>query len=199
MGQAPQFRTDRIRVVAGEDPRPGDHPGFDPRSRYVERYWLGILGPATTLFLRRAAAELDRAPDGWWMDVAGTARSLGLVSSSRHAPFQRALGRACTFGLASALDPSMIAVRRRLPPLTLNQLARLPEDLRVEHDRQRRDDAGARTAAEIDAVRVGELARALLELGESLEEADAQLARWQVDQRTRQQALFEAYQDLDAA
>ena len=27
--------------------------GFDPRSAYVEQYWLGILGPSTTWLLRR--------------------------------------------------------------------------------------------------------------------------------------------------
>ena len=34
-----------------------DSLGFDPRSTYVETFWLGILGPSTTLLLRRIAGE----------------------------------------------------------------------------------------------------------------------------------------------
>ena len=30
-----------------------DQLGFDPRSGYVEDYWLGILGPSTVWLLRR--------------------------------------------------------------------------------------------------------------------------------------------------
>lgn len=197
MGTTPHFRTDRIRVVTWDDPGADPTAGHDPRSRYVERFWLGVLGPATTLFLRRAATELDAAPNGWWMDVEATARSLGLGASSRHAPFQRALGRACTFGHAKALDASMIAVRPRVRELTANQLARLPESLQREHARATGPSAGAETTA-VDAERIAELARTLLELGEPIEEVDAQLARWQIDHRTRQQAVYDAYQALAA-
>lgn len=195
MSTTPQFRTDRIRVVPWEDATTDPTAGHDPRSRYVERFWLGILGPATTLLLRRVATELDRAPNGWWMDVEATARSLGLVSTSKHAPFQRALVRACTFGHAKALDPSMIAVRPRVRELTANQLARLPDELRREHARA---TAPGAQAAVIEPDRAAELARTLLQLGEPIEEVDAQLARWQIDHSTRQQAVFEAYQSLAA-
>ncbi|MEM9035764.1 MAG: hypothetical protein AAGA99_18525 [Actinomycetota bacterium] len=195
MSTTPDFRTDRIRVVPWDDPGADPIAGHDPRSRYVERFWLGILGPATTLFIRRAATELDRAPNGWWMDVEATARSLGLVSTSKHAPFQRALGRACTFGHAKALDPSMIAVRPRVRELTTNQLSRLPEELQREHARV---TAPGPQISAIEPDRAAELARTLLQLGEPIEEVDAQLARWQIDHGTRQQAVFEAYQSLAA-
>jgi hypothetical protein len=126
VGTQPDFRSDRIRVIPLDPP---DHLSIshDVRSRYVERFWLGVLGPATTLFLRWAATELDRAPGGFWMDVEQTARQLGLVSSSRHRPFHRCLSRACTFGHAESVDPSMLGVRSRLPELTPNQLAKLPD------------------------------------------------------------------------
>ena len=35
-----------------------DALGFDPRSPYVERFWLGVIGPSTTWLLRRIAAGL---------------------------------------------------------------------------------------------------------------------------------------------
>ncbi|MFV1991675.1 MAG: hypothetical protein ACC652_13155, partial [Acidimicrobiales bacterium] len=55
--------------------------GFDPRSAYVERYWLGILGPATTLLIRHLAVALDRSPHGTTIEVSDTARSLGLKAN----------------------------------------------------------------------------------------------------------------------
>src|SRR4029453_2901211 len=54
--------------------------GHDARSSYVERFWLGILGPSTTWFLRLVAGHLDREPDGFDLDLAEAARSLGLGS-----------------------------------------------------------------------------------------------------------------------
>lgn len=196
MAQQPEFRSDRIRVVhLDHDPRLDAAPvSHDVRSRYVERFWLGVLGPATTFFLRWAATELDRAPGGFWMDVQQTAGQLGLVSASKHRPFHRSLGRACLFGHCEALDPSMLAVRTRLPELTPNQLAKLPDHLRREHDRYLREEP----AGEVEPDRVTELARTLLMLGEPMEEIDAQLARWQVDHRSRQQALYDAYQNIVA-
>src|ERR1044072_7549640 len=39
-----------------------DALGHDPRSAYVERFWLGILGPSTTWLLRYLAAAPHPAP-----------------------------------------------------------------------------------------------------------------------------------------
>ena len=41
-----------------------DTLGHDPRSLYVERFWLPTLGPTSLLLLRRIAAGLDEHPDG---------------------------------------------------------------------------------------------------------------------------------------
>ena len=35
-----------------------DDDGFDPRSRYVEVFWLGVLGPPTIHFLRRRGMHI---------------------------------------------------------------------------------------------------------------------------------------------
>ena len=42
-----------------------DDVGHDPRSPYVERFWLGVLGPSSVVFLRRLAAELEANPSGF--------------------------------------------------------------------------------------------------------------------------------------
>src|SRR5258708_8672727 len=39
-----------------------DTLGHDPRSLYVERFWLGILGPSTTWLLRPRGLPLLRSP-----------------------------------------------------------------------------------------------------------------------------------------
>src|SRR4051794_26631584 len=41
-----------------------DAVGHDPRSHYVEEFWLSILGPSTVWLLRRMAAGLEANPGG---------------------------------------------------------------------------------------------------------------------------------------
>src|ERR1700724_1927473 len=80
-----------------------DAIGFDPRSAYVERFWLGILGPSTTWLLRRVAAAFDRSPDGFELPLSDTAREIGLGDKcGRHSPFVRAIARSCQFEMARA-------------------------------------------------------------------------------------------------
>jgi hypothetical protein len=94
-----------------------DRIGFDPRSPYVERFWLGILGPSTTWLLRRIAAAFDSAPDGFAMPLVETARSIGLGDHcGRQSAFLRTLNRMVQFDAARPIGPAGLAVRRRLPP-----------------------------------------------------------------------------------
>jgi hypothetical protein len=39
-----------------------DTLGYDPRSRYVETFWLPTLGPTALLLLRHLADRFDRQP-----------------------------------------------------------------------------------------------------------------------------------------
>lgn len=154
-----------------------DRVGHDPRSTYVERFWLGILGPSTTWLLRRMATQLEAEPAGFDLPLADTARSLGLGGEGRSSPFVRALSRCCQFQLAAAEDEGVLAVRRKLPPLNRRQLARLPEPLQAEH--QRWQEAELQTSpVEKLRRRSRSLALALLELGEDLEATERQLQRW---------------------
>jgi hypothetical protein len=111
-----------------------DKLGFDPRSSYVEDFWLGILGPSTTWLLRRLAAGFDYSPGGFGLDLAETARSLGLGDrSGQHSPFVRSLNRTVQFGLAQVSGPEELSVRRRIPPLNRAQLLRLSPALQARH------------------------------------------------------------------
>ena len=129
----PVFPEPRLRVTALPDPVL-DNLGHDPRSSYVERYWLSILGPSATLLLRRLAVQLETEPDGFDLDPRQWALELGLgTRGGRHSPFWRTLDRTCRFGMARR-NGAALAVRRRLPPLTVRQVAKLPEALRVAHE-----------------------------------------------------------------
>ena len=108
-----------------------DATGFDPRSSYVEHFWLGILGPSSVWLLRRVALGFDTWPDGFELDVHETADALGLAAGSRNSTFTRTVQRIVQFGMARLGDG--LYVRRRLPPLSPRHLSRLPATLRDAH------------------------------------------------------------------
>jgi hypothetical protein len=158
-----------------------DALGHDPRSPYVEHFWLPVLGPTATFLVRRLAEGLDRAPDGFDLPLADTARALGLgMRAGRGGPFVRAIHRCCQFGAARLAGDATLEVRRRLPPLSRIQVGRLPDHLKDAHARWQEAQVGeARGPVMVDRAR--RLAASLLELGESPGEAEAQLGRWRFD------------------
>ncbi len=112
-----------------------DKLGQDPRSEYVERFWASVLGPSATLLLRRLASELDRHPEGFELDTVSWAQELGIgIRSGRNSPFWRALERSAHFR-ATHLQGHQLLVRRRMAPLSLRQLDRLPTHLQEAHRR----------------------------------------------------------------
>jgi hypothetical protein len=112
-----------------------DERGHDPRSAYVERYWLSVIGPTATWIMRRFAERFDTEPDGFTLDLAHTATSMGLsFAKGLSSPFGKALHRCVMFGLAQPISDGF-AVRRRFPAVARRHLDRLPDDLRAEHDR----------------------------------------------------------------
>lgn len=155
-----------------------DRLGFDPRSAYIEQFWLGVLGPSTTWLIRRLAASFEEHPDGFELDLATTARALGLGDrGGRHSPFLRSVNRLVLFELAQPTGPDELAVRRRLPPLNQRQVARLDQARQAEH--QAWQQRQLRTPSD-DAQRSRgrQLALSLVELGEGREAAERQLLRW---------------------
>ena len=155
-----------------------DALGHDPRSPYVERFWLAILGPSTTWLLRLLAAELDANPAGFELDLAEAAQVLGIGSrGGRHSPFMRALARCCRFDLAEPRGDGAISVRRKLPPLNRRQLLRLPPSLQQTHREWQEADLAVPAADQLRRRACG-LALSLLELGGDYEETERQLVRW---------------------
>src|SRR2546423_10013711 len=116
VSDSPAFPTDVLTIRPWPDPVI-DALGFDPRSRYVEQFWLGILGPSTTWLLRRLAAGLEAEPSGFDLQLAETARALGLgAHGGRHSPFVRAPPPGRPFHPAHLPGPPRLARGRQNPP-----------------------------------------------------------------------------------
>ena len=93
-----------------------------------------VVGPSTTLLLRRIATLLEDHPDGFELSLRETASALGLGDrGGRNSPMVRSLARCCQFGAAMYCGQQGLAVRRRLPPLTRPQISRLSPELQALH------------------------------------------------------------------
>jgi hypothetical protein len=111
-----------------------DQRGHDPRSTYVERYWLGVIGPTATWIMRRFAEGFDEQPEGFVLDLDHMANSMGLSFQKGVAsPFGKALHRCVMFGIAQPLSDGF-NVRRKLPTVAQRHLKRLPDDVQAEHE-----------------------------------------------------------------
>jgi hypothetical protein len=168
-GAAPQEATDttratdpptKVMIRAWVDPL-FDETGHDPRSRYVELFWLGVLGPTATWLLRRLVSGLDQHPDGYAIDLDLTARMMGMsYTSGRSSPFSKALQRCTMFGLSHQTSDGM-AVRRRIPDVAHRHLRRMPDAVQAAHA------VWADTDVDVDEfARAHRLAMAMLESGD---------------------------------
>ena len=123
---------DPLSICAWKDERI-EAIGHDPRSDYVEMFWLTVLGPSAVFALRRFAHWLDHEDSAFEMPLESLGRAIGLGgSTTRNAPIVRTLARLAEFGLA-VRDGEHYAVRRMVPPLTPRQVARLPRFLVAHH------------------------------------------------------------------
>ncbi|HZJ25560.1 MAG TPA: hypothetical protein VFF40_00850 [Acidimicrobiia bacterium] len=153
-----------------------DTLGHDPRSIYVETFWLPTLGPTSLLLLRHLAARFEHHPQGMQLDVATTAQRLGLGRrDGTSSPLVRSLGRLEQFDLACH-GGDEYAVRATVPPINSRHLRRLPDALRIEHE----DWATAQLGEPAQAAarrRARRLALALFEQGDDLGRVERGLHR----------------------
>ncbi|MFM8858404.1 MAG: hypothetical protein ACKOI2_14635 [Actinomycetota bacterium] len=107
--------------------------GFDACGDYLELFWLPVIGPTSTWLLRRLAVMVVLHPDGFPLDNTALAQSLGLgPNTSSQSSLVRSLQRLSIFGLVRMMG-NRLEVRTVVPPLTMKQLARLPEHLQNAH------------------------------------------------------------------
>ena len=169
------------------------HGGHDPRSAYVERFWLGVLGPSVIWFLRLARRELDAASalTPAVLDLESTARQLGLGhKGGRHSPLMRCVDRCVKFGAASWGGSATLLVRTHLPPVPRSLQTRLPLALREELKRWATGRASTTAPVPGDLV---SLAATVVELGHGLHESAERLAALGVDVESARRAAAEAW------
>lgn len=185
---APVFPIMTLRIEAWPDPVIDDL-GHDPRSSYVERFWLPVLGPSTVWFLRQLADGLDSSPDGFDLDLVETARSLGVgMRGGKHSPMLRTVDRACRFGASRMIGTTGLAVRRRLAPLTRAQADRLPSSLQRAHGEAMERPRPSHSALDLQE-RARSLALSMLDLGEEDLSIERQLHRWRFHPSMAHEAL----------
>lgn len=123
-----------VTIKPWNDPMLADR-GVDPRGDYVERFWLGVVGPSVVFLVRRLARGLEEHPGGFTVSLPDTARAIGLSPGlSRNAPISKTIERACMFGLMRRDGVDGLEVRTQLPPLNSRQLRRLPLAVRNSHE-----------------------------------------------------------------
>ena len=168
----------RLHVLAWNDPD-RDLLGHDPRSVYVERFWLGTLGPSSTWLLRMLAYGLEMAPDGFVMDCPSTARMLGLGERfQRNSAFAKALDRLTLFHLALTPAVGEFAVRRFVPWLTRRSVVRLPVELQHEHLAWEAQRLGPAASADEHRRRAAQLAVSMVRMGDDVAGVERALAQW---------------------
>ena len=119
-------------VVPWHDPVV-DTNGHCVLSRYVEHFWLPVLGPSALWILRRIVIGFEEFPGGFEIDVPYMAAAVGLsFNAGANSSFTRSLQRCTMLGEAQALQGGL-AVRQFLPTLSNRQLQWLPLTLRQAH------------------------------------------------------------------
>lgn len=148
-----------------------DPIGYDPRSFYVETFWLNVLGPTATWLLRRMVTGLDEYPGGYELDLEQTASALGLTFTlGTSNPFARSLNRCVLFGAAQPIAGGL-AVRRRLPPVANRHLQRMPPYLQTAHEAW----SGRSKSSADEVSRARALARAMVQVGDPMDSIERQL------------------------
>lgn len=119
-----------------------DTLGHDPRSIYVETFWLPTLGPTSLLLLRHLASRFDEISRDSnqptitvTLPIMETSLTLGIgPKEGNHSPLRRTFARLEQFDLARPDGQGAIAVRRNVPPINRRHVRRLPPLLQTAHD-----------------------------------------------------------------
>ncbi len=122
---------------------PVDHPdtrvrrvGFDLSDPYLEQCWSAVVGPSSTLLLRRMPVLwADNTPGE--IRAAELSRSLGLGRGvGERSRLMSTMNRLVQYRLARPdPDGAGLEVFRQVSPLTPHQLERVPQWTREAHER----------------------------------------------------------------
>jgi hypothetical protein len=123
--------TRTLTIEKLDDPVLDSH-GQHVTSRYVEVFWLPVLGPTSLWLLRHCSFHTEHGP--YTVDARTLGRSLGVgAGPGRHNPLIRSLDRLVSFHCGLRVFDRW-ALRTHLGPLPQRHLNRLPEALQEAHD-----------------------------------------------------------------
>ncbi len=106
-----------------------DRWGSEPRSSYVERFWLPVLGPSSIVLARNIATAFDSNNGSYRINSAVQAASVGLAPGQLRRVIERLIG----FGLAKYCDPNTVALRTAWPLIGSSAIRQLPKPLYQLH------------------------------------------------------------------
>ncbi len=153
-----------------------DDIGFDPRSAYVEQYWLATLGPSSTWFLRYCAGLLDHTSCAS-LNLHEAASALGIKhEGGASSAMIRTIARACRFRTARIVGDRALAVRRRLPPISNRQFQRLSNEERRRHQEFLASLTSREAVANRQQQRARQLALGLISCGDTINETERLLS-----------------------
>lgn len=166
--------SEEITLIPWLDRRT-DAFGHDPRSTYVEQFWLATLGPSTTWFLRHCADLLDET-GGTRLSLRETADTLGIGhEGGARSAMAKTVARACRFRAARSVGSTTLAVRLRLPQLSHRQVQRLPESVQRRHGEFLAANSSTGTPDQ-QQPRARRMASCLIECGDTISDVERQLA-----------------------
>jgi len=149
-----------------------DTIGHDPRSAYVETFWLPTLGPTALLLLRHVAHRLDHEPKRFELELTETCRALGLGAREGSAsPVMKSFDRLTLFDLACSDGSGNLAVRRNVPPVNARHVRRLPRALQDAHVQWSEDPVGEDPTRSM-RQRARRMAFTLIEQGDDLDHVE---------------------------
>ncbi len=177
IGKPAVVDTEVIKLLPWAD-EDSDMFGHDPRSAYVEQFWLGTLGPTTTWFLRHCVHLLESSETAA-IDVKDAALRLGIGHQGGiRSAMGRTVARACRFRAARPVGTTTLAVRLRLPNVSPRQLQRMPESVRRLHEQYLSAEGGTEVISK-QRRRARRIAISLIECGDEQDEAELHLGRLQ--------------------
>lgn len=151
--------------------------GYDPRSTYVEKFWLPFLGPSTILLERRIIESLELNPFGFEMELEELSQMLGLGSNiGKNSSIQKTLNRLVIFELARVMPSHAFSVRLKMPPLPQRYVNRLPLLLQKQHKVVIKSGPDNNISA--IRTRARSLALSLSKLGHDRQSIENQLISW---------------------
>ncbi len=125
--------TTTLTLRGSEEGSATGQPGVDPRSVYVDYFWLPLLGPVALCTARLLTELVASGADPIHLSVDEIGSSIGIEDGTAPATVLRALQRLESAGIITVAADGSLHLLPQLPRLSAGQVERLPDDLQLVH------------------------------------------------------------------